>query len=75
MQTLERKNIFFKVFFGGDSNPGQIDDFHLMRLFGLSIYLRNITNLSTVIQKFTKKTKNLRVHPKGLFAVTARAFR
>ena len=54
---LWKKKIFKKKFFW-DSNPGQIDDFHLMRLFCLSIYIRNITYLSTVIQRFTKKTKN-----------------
>ena len=43
-------------FFWGDSNPGQIDDFHLMRLFCLSIYIRNITYLETVIQRLKKKT-------------------
>ena len=26
-----------------DSNPGQIDDFNLMRLFCLSLHIRNIT--------------------------------
>ena len=37
-----------------DSNPRQIDDFHLMRLFCLSIYIRNITYWTTVIQKIKK---------------------
>ena len=37
-----RKKSFKKSFFW-ESNPGQIDDFHLMRLFCLSIYIRNIT--------------------------------
>ena len=46
-----RKNIFEKKW---DSNPGQIDDFHLMRLFCLSIYIRNITFWTTVIQKIKK---------------------
>ena len=31
-----KKNVFF-----WDSNPGQINDFHLMRLFCLSIDIRN----------------------------------
>ena len=48
-----RKKPFKKSFFW-DSNPGQIDDFHLMRLFCLSIYIRNITYLTTGIQKIKK---------------------
>ena len=40
-----------------DSNRGQIDDFHLMRLFCLSIYIRNITYLTTVTQRIKKNTK------------------
>ena len=54
MQTLEEKNILKNVFFW-DSNPGQIDDFHLMRLFCLSIYIRNITYWTTVIQRIKKQ--------------------
>ena len=45
-------------FFFWDSNPGQIDDFHLMRLFCLSIYIRNIPYWTTVIQRYKKKTEN-----------------
>ena len=52
-----QKKIFKKKFLFWDSNPGQIDDFHLMRLFCLSIYIRNITYLTTVIQTIKKKTK------------------
>ena len=37
-----------------DSNPGQIDDFRLMRFFCLSIYIKNITYLTTVTQKIKK---------------------
>ena len=48
-----RKKSFKKSFFW-DSNPGQIDDFYLMRLFCLSIYIRNITYLTTVIQRIKK---------------------
>ena len=52
MQTLEEK--IFKEKFFGYSNPGQIDDFHLMRLSCLSIYIRNITYWTTVIQRIKK---------------------
>ena len=50
MQTLDRKKSLKKVFVW-DYNPGQIDDFHLMRLFCLSIYIRDITDLTTVISR------------------------
>ena len=50
-----RKN--FNFFFW-NSNPGQIDDFHLMRLFCLSIYIRNITYWTTVIQSIEKNEKS-----------------
>ena len=46
----------FKKFVFGDSNPGQIDDFHSMILFSLSIYIRKISNLTTEIQRLKKKT-------------------
>ena len=39
-----------------DSNPGQIDDYHEMRLFSLSIYIRKISNLITVVQRLKMKT-------------------
>ena len=48
----KKKNLLKKFFW--DSNPGQIDDFHLMRLFCLSIYIRNVTYWTTVIQKIKK---------------------
>ena len=48
-----QKNLLKNVFL--DSNPGQIDDFHFMRLFSLSIYIRNISCLTTVIQRLKKK--------------------
>ena len=41
-----------------DSNPGQIDDFHLMRLFCLPIYIRNITCWTTVIHRIKKNEKS-----------------
>ena len=49
MQTLEGKNILFKtnVILFWDSNPGQIDDFHEMRRYSWSIYIRKILNLTT----------------------------
>ena len=68
MQTLEEKNL--KFFW--DSNPGQIDDFHLMRLFCLSLYNKNITYLTTVIQRIKKNGANSSVHPKGPLAVLFR---
>ena len=49
-ENFGRKKIYKKGFFW-DSNPGQIDDFHLMRLFCLSIYIRNITYWTTALQK------------------------
>ena len=49
MQTLDRKNLILKNKFFLDSNPGQIDDFHEMRLFSLSIYIRKILILTTEI--------------------------
>ena len=57
------KNLNKKHFFW-DSNPGQIDDFHLMGLFSLSIYIRNITYLRTVIQRLKKKTQGPLCSPK-----------
>ena len=71
MQTLEEKNIFKKKL---DSNPGQIDDFHLMRLFCLSIYIRNITYWTTVIQKIKKNGSSSYVHPKVPLGVSASEF-
>ena len=53
-----RKKILKKKVFFCDSNPGQIDDFHLMRLFCLSIYIRNITYWTTVIQRIKKNKKS-----------------
>ena len=50
-------NLGCKLWTETESNPGQIDDFHLMRIFCLSIYIRNITHLTTVIQKIKKNTK------------------
>ena len=41
-----------------DSNPGQIDDFHLMRLFCLSIYIRNIPYWTRVLQRIKKNKKS-----------------
>ena len=49
-----RKKYLKKSSFFWDSNPEQIDDFHLMRLFCLSIYIKNITYWTTVIQKIKK---------------------
>ena len=49
-ENFGRKKSFKKSFFW-DSNPGQIDDFHLMRLFCLSIYIGNITHWTTVTQR------------------------
>ena len=46
MQTLDRKNSYEFVW---DYNPRKIDDFHEMRLFSLSIYIRKISNLTTEI--------------------------
>ena len=36
------------------SNPEQIDDFYLMRLFCLSVYIKNIIYWTTVIQSIKK---------------------
>ena len=47
----------FKKRYFWDFNPGQNDDFHLMRLFCLSIYIRNIAYLTTGRQRLKKKTK------------------
>ena len=69
----KKKNLLKNVFFW-DSNPGQIDDFHLMRLFSLSIYIRNITYWTTVIQSIKNNEKSSSVHPKGLFVVLVRDF-
>ena len=62
---LWKKKIFFKRVFFGDSNPGQIDDFHLLRLFCLSIYIRNITYSIKVIQRIKKNGSSSSVHLKG----------
>ena len=68
-----QKKIFLKSFFW-DSNPGQIDDFHLMRLCSLSIYIINITYWATVIQMSKKNEKSFSVHPKGSIVVLVREF-
>ena len=72
MQTLEEKNLLKKNW---DSNPGQIDDFHLMRLFCLSIYIRNIIYRTTVIQKIKKHQYRVASdHPNGPLVVLVRYF-
>ena len=53
-EKFGQKKIFKKKFFW-DSNPGKIDDFHLMKLLSLSIYIRNISYWTTVIQRLKKK--------------------
>ena len=57
MQTLDRKKSDLKKKFFWDSNPGKIDDFHEMRLFSLSIYIRKISNVKTEIQRLKKKLR------------------
>ena len=74
MQTLEEEKSLKKEFLGGDSNPGQIDDYHLMRLFCLSIYIRNITYWTTVIQRIKKNVSSSSVHPNGPLVVLVRYF-
>ena len=73
MQTLEEKKSLEKRFFL-DSNPGQIDGFHLMRLSCLSIYIRNITYWTIVIQRIKKNGSSSSVHPKGPLVVLAKEF-
>ena len=43
----EKRSYLKKIFW--DSNPGQIDDYHQMRLFSLSIYIRNVSNTTMEI--------------------------
>ena len=55
MQTLDRKKSYLNCFL--DSNPGQIDDCHEMRLFSLPIYIRKISNVTIEIQRLKKKLR------------------
>ena len=57
MQNLDRKNLIKKKRFWGDSNPEQIDDYHEMRLFILSIYIRKILSWTTEIQRLKNKLR------------------
>ena len=58
MQTLDRKKYYLKKW---DSKPGKIDDFHEMKLFSLSIYIRKISNLTTEIQRLNKNLRRPRL--------------
>ena len=53
-------DVLRKVFFC-DSNPRQIDDYHEMSLFSLSLYIRKISNMTTEIQRLKKELRRPRL--------------